>query len=54
MLRLLAAGLSNSQIAKKLIVTSGTVKTHIHNIYGKLQVHNRAELVTRARELRLI
>ncbi len=51
---LLAAGLSNSQIAKKLIVTPGTVKTHIHNIYGKLEVHNRAEFVTRARELKLI
>jgi LuxR family maltose regulon positive regulatory protein len=53
-LDLLAAGLSNRQIAAKLIVSLGTAKTHIHNIYGKLDVQNRAQAIARARELELI
>ena len=53
-LRLLAAGLSNREIAQKLIISTGTVKTHIHNIYGKLEVHNRTQAATRARELNLV
>jgi LuxR family maltose regulon positive regulatory protein len=53
-LRLVAAGLSNSEIAKQLIVSPGTVKSHVHNIYGKLEAHNRAHAVARARELHLI
>jgi len=35
-LRLLAEGLSNREIAERMVVAVGTVKTHIHNIYGKL------------------
>lgn len=53
-LRLLAAGLSNAQIADRLVVAVGTVKTHVHNIYGKLGAQNRAQAVTRATELRLL
>jgi LuxR family maltose regulon positive regulatory protein len=53
-LRLLAAGLSNSQIAERLVVAVGTIKTHIHNIYGKLGAQNRAQAVTRATELHLL
>ncbi len=53
-LRLLAAGLSNSEIASRLIVTVGTVKTHVHHIYGKLEAQNRAQAVTRATELGLL
>jgi LuxR family maltose regulon positive regulatory protein len=53
-LRLVAAGLSNRKIAGKLIVSLGTVKTHIHHIYGKLDVCNRAQAVDRARELHLL
>ena len=53
-LRLLAMGLSNTQIADRLVVAVGTVKTHIHNIYGKLGAQNRAQAVTRATELRLL
>jgi len=53
-LRLVAAGLSNRKIAAKLIVSPGTVKTHIHHIYGKLSVSNRAQAVDRARELHLL
>lgn len=51
---LVAAGLSNRQIAAKLILSLGTVKSHIHNIYGKLDVRNRAQAVDRARDLNLL
>lgn len=53
-LRLLAQGLSNAQIADRLVVAVGTIKTHIHNIYGKLGAQNRAQAVTRANELHLL
>jgi len=49
-----AAGLSNREIAEKLIISLGTAKTHIHNIYGKLGVRNRAQCVARARDLKMI
>ena len=53
-LRLLADGLSNQEIAQKLVVTVGTVKTHVHNTLGKLGVSSRAQAVLRARELSLL
>ena len=53
-LRLVAAGLSNRQIARQLIISLGTAKTHIHNIYAKLEVRNRTQAVARAREIQLI
>ncbi len=53
-LRLVAAGLSNREIAGQLVISLGTVKTHIHNIYGKLEVRNRAQAITRAQELELL
>jgi DNA-binding NarL/FixJ family response regulator len=37
-------GLSNREIAEKLVVTEGTVKVHLHGIYEKLNVHSRIEL----------
>jgi DNA-binding NarL/FixJ family response regulator len=37
-------GLSNSEIAEKLVVTEGTVKIHLHGTYKKLDVHSRIEL----------
>ena len=52
-LRLVTVGLSNRAIAEKLIISAGTVKTHIHNLCGKLGVHNRTEAAMRARELGL-
>jgi LuxR family maltose regulon positive regulatory protein len=52
-LRLLAAGLSNQEIAGKLTVSLGTVKTHVHNLYGKLGVSSRSQAIVRARELKL-
>ena len=53
-LRLIVAGLSNREIAKQLIISLGTAKTHIHNIYGKLGVSNRAQAIARAREFEVV
>ena len=52
--RLLAEGLTNREIAEALSVTVGTVKTHVNHIYGKLDVHSRVQAVSRARELGLL
>jgi LuxR family maltose regulon positive regulatory protein len=54
LLRLIAAGLSNSQMAETLVVTVGTIKWHLNNIYGKLDVRSRTQAVARARELQLL
>lgn len=53
-LRLLAEGLTNEQIARRLVIALGTVKAHIHNIAGKLGAQNRAHAVARAQELGLL
>lgn len=53
-LELLAAGLSNAAIAERLVVTVGTVKTHMKSIYGKLGVHSRTQAIVRAREANLL
>ena len=47
-LNLIAAGLSNHEIAQKLVVTVSTIKTHLNNIYAKLHVHTRLQAVTKA------
>ena len=44
-LRLLALGLSNDEIAAKLFITKRTVQNHVSNIYGKLNLDSRAEAV---------
>jgi LuxR family maltose regulon positive regulatory protein len=54
LLRLIAAGMSNSEMAEALVVTVGTVKWHLNNIYGKLDVRSRTQAVARARELQLL
>jgi LuxR family maltose regulon positive regulatory protein len=53
-LRCIADGASNQQIADDLYVTVGTVKRHLHNIFGKLDANSRTKAVARARELGLI
>ncbi|HEY1292087.1 MAG TPA: LuxR C-terminal-related transcriptional regulator [Chloroflexota bacterium] len=53
-LRRIAAGRSNAQIARELIVATSTVKTHVNNIFGKLGAANRAEAIARAYELNLV
>lgn len=51
---LIAAGLKNREIADELVITVGTVKGHIHKIYRKLDVDNRVQAASRARELKLL
>jgi LuxR family maltose regulon positive regulatory protein len=51
---LMARGASNHEIAERLVITVGTVKSHINHILVKLNVHNRTEAVARARELNLL
>jgi DNA-binding NarL/FixJ family response regulator len=48
LLRLVAAGLTNAQIARRLDVTEKTVGKHLENIYTRLQVSGRTAAVTRA------
>lgn len=53
-LRLLAAGFSNPDIARKLIISVGTVKAHTSSIYGKLSVENRVQAVNEANKRGLL
>jgi LuxR family maltose regulon positive regulatory protein len=53
-LRLIAQGLSNREISKRLFLALNTVKGHNQKIYSKLQVQSRTEAIARARELDLL
>ena len=53
-LRLVAEGDSNQDIARKLVVTLATVKTHINHIFSKLDAESRVQVVARARALGLL
>ena len=53
-LRLIAQGYTNQEIASDLVISLNTVKTHVKNILGCLQVSNRTQAAARARELGLI
>ncbi|MBL7065917.1 MAG: tetratricopeptide repeat protein [Anaerolineae bacterium] len=53
-LRLIAEGLSNQEIARRLFLSLSTVKWHTSNIYGKLGVKNRTQSVAKARSLDIL
>lgn len=53
-LHLIALGKTNQEIARQLIVSTGTIKAHTASIYRKLDVSNRTEAVARARQLGIL
>ena len=53
-LRLLVRGLSNAAMARELVITVGTVKSHVNHIYGKLGVQSRTQAIARAHTLHLL
>ncbi len=53
-LQLLAAGASNGEIARRLVLSLGTVKKHVSNICGKLGVQSRTQAVAHAQALHLL
>lgn len=53
-LRLVAEGYSNREIASTLFISLGTVKKHLNNIFGKLAVKSRTQAVAKARDFNLI
>ena len=53
-LRWMARGLSNMQIADQMVVAESTVKKHINHIFGKLGVENRTQALIKARERGLL
>jgi LuxR family maltose regulon positive regulatory protein len=52
--RFIAAGMSNLEIAQQMVITVGTVKWHLANIYGKLNVHSRTQALARASDLGML
>src|ERR1700678_597986 len=53
-LKRLETGLSNKEIAEAIFVSEGTLKWHLHNVYGKLNVKNRSRAMVRARALGIL
>lgn len=53
-LQLMAVGLSNQEIAERLFVSLNTIKTHISNLFEKLDVKRRTQAVEKAKRLNLI
>jgi LuxR family maltose regulon positive regulatory protein len=53
-LRLIASGKSNADVARTLVIATSTVKTHTNSIFAKLRVTSRTQAIALARELRLL
>ena len=53
-LHCIITGLSNKAIEEKLFISKNTVRTHIKNLYSKLQVNSRTQAIARAHELQLL
>ena len=53
-LQLVAEGLSNREIAGRLVITTATVKKHLEHMYLRLDVHNRTSAIARARDLKIL
>ena len=53
-LQLIATGLSNQEIGERLFVSESTIKTHVSNLFVKLDVKRRTQAVTRAKEWKII
>ena len=53
-LRLISSGLSNQEIADQLVIALSTVKSHVRQIFNKLNANSRTQVLARAKELRLL
>lgn len=53
-LRCIAEGLSNREIAERLVITEGTVKNHVSNLIAKLDVRDRTQALLKAQEIGLL
>lgn len=53
-LELIAAGLSNQEIARQLFVSTSTVKTHVSSVLAKLDASRRTEAIANAKKMRII
>ncbi len=53
-LKLMAEGLSNPEIAARLFLSPNTLKAHTQHIFGKLGVHNRVQAINKSRELKIV
>jgi DNA-binding NarL/FixJ family response regulator len=53
-LKLIADGLTNREISRSLLISESTVENHIHHVYAKLGISNRAQAVAYAFQLRMM
>ena len=53
-LQLLAKGYSNSEIANNLFLSLSTIKTHVSNLYAKMDVNRRTQVVLKAKSLKIV